>query len=705
MFAQIGFKTLRYPVLWERTAPDGLRTARWEWADERLGRLRDLGIRPIVGLVHHGSGPRHTSLVSPTFGPGLAEFAGAVAERYPWVEDYTPVNEPLTTARFSGLYGYWYPHSRDGWSWAKALLEQCRGVSLAMRAIRQVNPAARLVQTEDMGKTFATPLLSYQADFENERRWLSFDLLCGRVNPAHRMWGYLLYLGIGQGELEWFLENPCPPDIFGLNYYLTSERYLDERLEVYPSQTRGGNSRHTYADVEAVRVRASGLDGPKVLLREAWERYAQPIAVTEAHNGCTREEQIRWFNQVWEAALTLRAEGADIRAVTAWSLLGAYDWDSLVQRAEGHYEPGVFDLRATEPRPTAMSKWLEQLAHGQRPSHPALNGAGWWERPRRLIYGFAVGDDDQRQTDLPQSLPMRRYRPNLTQTNQPLLITGAGGTLGQAFARICEWRGLPYALLSRAELDITNPLQIETALAEWQPWAVINTAGYVRVDQAEDEAERCFAENAIGPALLATACARHSTKLLTFSSDLVFDGQNREPYLEEEAVNPLNVYGRSKAQAEREVLAALPGSLIVRTSAFFGPWDEYNFVTQALQTLAAGHDFHAASDALVSPTYVPDLVQTSLDLLLDDESGLWHLANPGGLSWADLARQAAHLAGISSDSLVPVPTRELSLRAVRPAYSVLGSARADLMPPLENALSRYLSNVTIKWREPALAWA
>src|SRR5918997_1466087 len=120
LFADIGITALRYPVLWERTAPDGPERADWSWADERLGRLRELGIRPIVGLVHHGSGPRHTSLVDPAFPEGLAEFARAVAERYPWVDAYTPVNEPLTTARFSGLYGHWYPHGHDALTFARA---------------------------------------------------------------------------------------------------------------------------------------------------------------------------------------------------------------------------------------------------------------------------------------------------------------------------------------------------------------------------------------------------------------------------------------------------------------------------------------------------------------------------------------------------------------------------------------------------------
>jgi dTDP-4-dehydrorhamnose reductase len=150
-FAGLGISALRFPVLWERTAPDGLDHADWSWADEGLGRLRKLGIRPIVGLVHHGSGPPSTSIVDPLFPEKLRVFARAVAERYPWVDDWTPVNEPLTTARFSCLYGYWYPHRRDDVAFARALVTQCRAVLLAMREIRAVNPSARLVQTEDVG--------------------------------------------------------------------------------------------------------------------------------------------------------------------------------------------------------------------------------------------------------------------------------------------------------------------------------------------------------------------------------------------------------------------------------------------------------------------------------------------------------------------------------------------------------------------------
>jgi dTDP-4-dehydrorhamnose reductase len=107
-FAGLGIRALRYPVLWEQCAPGRDPTEiDWRWADERLPRLRELGVRPIVGLVHHGSGPAHTSLVDPGFADGLAGYAARVAERFPWVEEWTPVNEPLTTARFSTINAVW----------------------------------------------------------------------------------------------------------------------------------------------------------------------------------------------------------------------------------------------------------------------------------------------------------------------------------------------------------------------------------------------------------------------------------------------------------------------------------------------------------------------------------------------------------------------------------------------------------------------
>ena len=681
-FAALGISAIRYPVLWELTAPDGIEQADWTWADERLPALRDLGVNPIVGLVHHGSGPRHTSLVDPEFGPKLAEFAGAVARRFPWVEYYTPVNEPCTTARFAGLYGVWYPHGRDDLTFLQALINQCKGVVLSMRAIRAVNPNAKLVQTDDLGKTYSTPEMAEWADFYNERRWLAWDLLCGTVDEDHELWKYFLKSGIPAEEVLWFRDNPCPPDVMGLNYYITSERWLDHRGDRYPAQYVGP---HGFADIETARALATPTPGIAPLLEETWERYGLPMAVTEAHIDANREDQLRWLYEVWNAAHEVRRKGADMRAVTVWSLLGSYDWNCLVTECRGYYENGAYDLRSPEPRPTALARLMRELSSGRTPSSPVLQGLGWWRRPGRFLCPPVA------TSATVAALPAERNQAH--RPVQPILISGATGTLGSAFARICEERNLAFKVLTRQEMDIADPASVEAAIRKHRPWAVINAGGYVRVHDAEQESDRCLRENAHGPVVLANACARHEIRLLSFSSDLVFDGSKGTAYVESDPVAPLNVYGQSKAEAERRVLAVNPNVLMVRTSAFFGPWDRHNFVTLALQALQEGRAFTAASDLVVSPTYVPDLVQTCLDLLIDNEHGIWHLSNGDAVSWAELARRVCTLAGLDESLVDAQPATALEGQAPQPRYSALDSERGKLMPTLDDALQRYLKAV------------
>jgi dTDP-4-dehydrorhamnose reductase len=675
--ARLGITTLRYPVLWERVAPEGLHRAAWGRTDAHMARIRELGLEPIVGLVHHGSGPRSTSLVDPHFPDALAAYARGVAERYPWVTRYTPINEPLTTARFSTLYGHWYPHARDDRLFARAIVNEIRAIVAAMRAIREIVPHASLIQTEDLGKTHATPALQYQAEFENERRWLTTDLLCGRLAPTDVMWRFLAGAGIEERELEAFADVRCAPEIIGINHYLTSERFLDERLDRYPSSTHGGNGRDQYADVEAVRACEEGIVGVGGLLREAWARYGRALAITEAHLGSTREQQLRWMEEVWTTSASLRASGIDVRAVTAWSLFGVHDWHNLSTRREGHYESGAFDIRAPEPRATALASMASALARTGAYAHPVLRGRGWWRCHGRLTYA----DPSERIADAHDD------------DAPPILIFGARGTLGTAFSRVCRERGLAARSYARCDADISDALRIAAVLDETQPWAVVNAAGYVRVDDAERNWDACWRGNAIGVGVLAVACASRGIRLLTFSSDLVFDGGigRTAPYLESDRPRPLNAYGRAKAQAEQLARERWAGALVVRTSAFFGPWDEFNFVAHVLRSLDAGVPVAAACDLQISPTYVPDLVHAALDLLIDGESGIWHLANEGSVSWFELAQRVAQLAGHDVDRVVACSSDTLGLVARRPRYSVLGSERGALMAPLHAALDRYFA--------------
>ncbi|HEV8079583.1 MAG TPA: family 1 glycosylhydrolase, partial [Chitinophagaceae bacterium] len=602
LIAGLDIKTLRYPILWEKHQPNKNTEIDWSWTEKQLSKLKTYGIRPIAGLLHHGSGPVFTNLLDERFGEEFAKYAEKVATKFPWIEYYTPVNEPLTTARFSGLYGFWYPHAKNDISFAKMFLNQMKSVVLAMQAIRKINPAAKLVQTEDLGKTYSSPSLQYQANFENERRWLTYDLLCGKVKLGHKMWDYFLRLGISVTILNFFLENICPPDIMGFNHYITSERFLDEEYKKYPSYTHGSNELHKYADIEAVRVPHQQPCGLAVLLKEAWERFNLPMAITEVQLNCGREDQARWLKEVWDICFTLNNEGINIKAVTAWALLGSYGWNKLLTSKKMDYEPGAFDVGSGFPRATALASVIKSLALEHTYSHPLLNYKGWWHMNSRFLYENSFKSKLQLPYD---------------DISQPLLIIGKRGSLGRAFGKICGYRSINYKLLSRKDVDISNEGQIEDVIKKYNPWAIINAAGFVRVDDAETEIEKCFNDNSRASYLLACACKKYEISFLTFSSDLVFDGTKQDPYLEGDVINPLNIYGRSKAWAETEVLNVNPNSLVIRTSSFFGPWDEHNFVSKVINTLSANKIFVAADDIFISPTYVPDLINVSLDLLID----------------------------------------------------------------------------------------
>ena len=680
LFKELGLAALRFPILWERVSPERPDQQDWSWTDTGLGCLRALGIRPIAGLVHHGSGPRYTNLLADDFASGLARHAGLVAERYPWIVDWTPVNEPLTTARFSALYGHWYPHHRDERSFWLALLNQIDATRLAMQAIRKVRPAARLIQTDDLGRTYATAAVRDQAAFDNVRRWMCWDLLCGHVAPGHDLWKRLTQMGFGD-RLAAIADDPCPPSIIGINHYLTSDRFLDHRIQRYPQRLRGGNGRNAYVDTEAVRVLQPpprGLDGA---LREAWDRYRVPVAITEVHNGCTREEQMRWTIDAWRTACGLRDEGIAVRAVTSWALLGSQGWDRLLIE-DGRYEAAAFDVSGGTPRPTALATVLSDLSLGRQPVHPVLAGAGWWQRDIRLHHPTVA-----------RPAPLREHKrawARMEPDAQPVLITGATGTLGQAMAAACRHREIAHVLTARAQLDLGEGSSIETALDAMRPWAVINTAGWVRVDEAEGEAEACLAANADGAARLAAACASRGIPSVSFSSDLVFDGRSCCHYVEDDLPAPLNVYGLSKMKAEERIAGLSGDHLIVRTAAFFSPFDPHNFAMHVVEALGRGSGVRAAADQVITPTYVPDLCDAVLDLLIDRAAGLWHLTNGHSLSWAEFGRLLAERCGFDPELVEPVPGHALGWRAARPASVPLGSSRGRLLPPLSHAVGRFV---------------
>ena len=388
LIASLGIRTLRTGLHWEHFAA----TQDWTFFDCMLGEMRRLQMTPIAGLVHHGSGPVNTDLLDPEFPQKLAAYAGQVARRYPWITRYTPVNEPHTTSRFACLYGHWYPHHRCMRSYIRALLHELKATALAMRAIREVQPAAELIYTEDGGRIYGTAQTEAFRVEREARRWLGTDLLCGRVDSSHPLYPLLLE-HVGAAEIEWFGENVCLPSVIGLNYYPTSDRFLDHRVYLYPDHFRGGDSgEEPLVDIEAVRVHQGGIAGVGAVLRETWDRYGIPVAVTEAHLGGGSDDQVRWLREIWDDAMDARASGVHVLSVTVWALMGSWNWPHLCTEDLGAYEPGVFRIVDGERQRTPLSDFVALLAEGQRPRSRVRQPLAWWRHPDRILYPNPEGE-------------------------------------------------------------------------------------------------------------------------------------------------------------------------------------------------------------------------------------------------------------------------------------------------------------------------
>ncbi|MDQ3168098.1 MAG: dTDP-4-dehydrorhamnose reductase, partial [Chloroflexota bacterium] len=424
------------------------------------------------------------------------------------------------------------------------------------------------------------------------------DLLTGRVVPGHYFWERLLALGVSESDLIELADDPCPPDVIGINHYLTSERLLDERIDRYPVRTHGGNWEHAYADIEAVRVCVDGPGGWDRLLRATWDRYGLPVAATEVHLACTREEQLRWLLEVWDTARALRREGIDVRAVTAWSLLGAFGWNRLVTQEGGDYEPGVFDLRAPSPRPTALAKLVKELATGQEPTHPVLTVAGWWRRPSRLHYPPV----DRRGTDVVASTEME-----VPGGTVGILVIGPAAPLREAFAASCAMRAIP-CICRENSLPGSWESDIRMELAAGRPWAVAVTS---LADVAVDDVEA-----------VSRACAELGVPLLSCESGRVFPATCMVPAVPSELgpIGPVNGPHQATRVVEQALLAVHPGAIVVLGGSCVDPelWAGSGPETRRGRVGEWGEG-DLIGDARA-------LADTSIDLIIDGAAGVWHLA-------------------------------------------------------------------------------
>ncbi|MGL3200623.1 MULTISPECIES: dTDP-4-dehydrorhamnose reductase [Curtobacterium] len=260
------------------------------------------------------------------------------------------------------------------------------------------------------------------------------------------------------------------------------------------------------------------------------------------------------------------------------------------------------------------------------------------------------------------------------------LITGAAGMLGQDLQQALSGRDV--TALGRADLDITDPDAVDAAVAGHD--VVVNSAAYTRVDDAETHEDDAYAVNATGPKLLAEAAVRHGAKLVTISTDYVFDGHGTAPYAEDAPTDPINAYGRTKAAGEAFVRDIAPdSSYVLRTAWIYGAHGP-NFAATMLR-LAATHDtVTVVTDQVGQPTWTADLAARILALVdADAPAGTYHATNSGQGSWYDFTRAIFAENGLDPERVLPTDSTAFVRPAARPAYSVLGHdgwSRAGLEP-------------------------
>jgi dTDP-4-dehydrorhamnose reductase len=260
------------------------------------------------------------------------------------------------------------------------------------------------------------------------------------------------------------------------------------------------------------------------------------------------------------------------------------------------------------------------------------------------------------------------------------LVTGAAGMLGQDLQTALAGREV--TALSRAELDVTDRDAVVAAVAGHD--VGIHAAAYTNVDGAETHEDEAFAINASGVENLAVAAREHGAKLLTVSTDYVFDGAGAMPYPEDAPRDPLNAYGRTKASGEELALAAHPdGTFVVRTAWLYGAGGP-NFAATMLRLAATNPTVSVVDDQLGQPTWTADLAARLVELAdADAPAGIYHGTNAGETSWFGFARAVFEVAGLDPQRVLPTNSASFVRPAPRPAYSVLGHegwSRAGLSP-------------------------
>jgi uncharacterized protein (DUF362 family)/beta-glucosidase/6-phospho-beta-glucosidase/beta-galactosidase len=362
---ELGTRFLRYGPPYHRvhTAPD---VYDWEFTERVFAEMRRLGITPIVDLCHFGVPDWAGNFQNPDWPALFARYASAFAARFPWVQFYTPVNEIYVCARLSALDGIWNERKKDDRAFVTALKHLCRANLLAVEAILRTRPDAIFVQSESAEYFHlggSDPAMVRKAEWENQRRFLSFDLLFSRP-PSLELGLYLLDNGMRREELRWFMSHGLSARIvMGNDYYETNE--------------------HVVAPGGAIKP-AGEVFGWSVITRQYFDRYHRPVMHTET-NLRDASGAPRWLWKQFFNVRNLREQGVPVIGFTWYSLIDQVDWDSALSLDRAVVNPcGLYDLKR-QPHPVAEA-YQEMIR--QFGSEPLL--------PHSDVFAFEQGDPPPR---------------------------------------------------------------------------------------------------------------------------------------------------------------------------------------------------------------------------------------------------------------------------------------------------------------------
>jgi dTDP-4-dehydrorhamnose reductase len=280
--------------------------------------------------------------------------------------------------------------------------------------------------------------------------------------------------------------------------------------------------------------------------------------------------------------------------------------------------------------------------------------------------------------------------------SKTLLVFGGSGQLGSQICRL--WSDLRVTAPARAEIDVEDRAAVERAVAAAGPGVVVNCTAYNDVARAESEPERAFALNAFAVDSLSRICAELDCTFITFSTDYVFDGTQRRPYVEGDAPNPATGYGISKLAGELLTLRRASPAFVIRTCGVYGTRVSsskgYTFIDRIIAQAKAGEPLRVVDDQIVSPTYAGDLAAAVRKLLeASPQPGVYHAVNEGAVSWYEFACEALRQAGIEA-AVTPISSGQFGSSARRPVYSALENAKLHAMgmnlPDWRSGIAAYL---------------